>query len=81
MAIDKIASAIHKDLAEINSEAMYGLHHRSKDIEAQVASSGETIKQLKAQADEAAMMNDKLHFDLQEQRKEFSIYIQRVKRE
>jgi hypothetical protein len=88
MGIDKIAASIHKNLAEINSEAMYGLHNRSQKIEMQVVSSGETIQQLKAQADEAAIVrrrmettNDELCLALQEQRKKFDAYVQEVQRE
>ena len=50
MGIDKAAAVIHKTLAEINSEAMYGLHGRSQNIETQVVSSGKNIDQLKAEA-------------------------------
>jgi hypothetical protein len=85
MGIDKIATSIHKNLAEINSEAMYGLHHRSQNIETQVVSSGETIQRLKAQADEAAIAmkrmeatNDELRLALQEQRRKFEAYVLEV---
>ena len=88
MGIDKIAASIHKNLAEINSEAMYGLHHRSQKIETQVVSSAETIQQLKTQADEAAIVrkrmettNDELCIALQEQRRKFDAYVQEVQRE
>jgi hypothetical protein len=88
MGIDKITVSIHKNLAEINSEAMYGLHHRSQKIETQVISSAETIQQLKTQADEAAIVrkrmettNDELCIALQEQRRKFDAYVQEVQRE
>jgi hypothetical protein len=87
MGIDKTAASIHKNLAEINSEAMYGLHHRSQKIETQVISSAETIQQLKTQADEAAIVrkrmettNDELCIALQEQRRKFDAYVQEVQR-
>ena len=87
MGIDKIAAAIHKNLAEINSEAMYGLHHRSKDIQSQVITSGAEIRRLRKQADEAGedlkrmkATNDELLLALQEQRRKFEVYVQEVKR-
>lgn len=88
MGIDNIATSIHKNLAEINSEAMYGLHSRSQNIENQVVISGETIQELKTQANEAALVrkrmeatNDELCIALQEQRRKFDAYVQEVQRE
>jgi hypothetical protein len=88
VGVDKIAASIHKSLAEINSEAMYGLHHRSQNIETQVITSGATIQQLKCQADEDARAKkrmestiDALLFSLSEQEKKFEAYVEEVKRE
>ncbi|TVY32027.1 hypothetical protein LSUB1_G008432 [Lachnellula subtilissima] len=50
MVVDKDAALIHKTLAEISSEAMFGLHGRSHNIETQVVRSQQTIEQLEAQA-------------------------------
>jgi len=94
MGIDKVAALIHKTLAEINSEAMYGLHGRSQNIETQVVRSGETIKQLQAQvidsgdtikqlkfhAERMEANNDELLLALQEQRKNFEAYKKDVER-
>jgi FtsZ-binding cell division protein ZapB len=89
-----VAAFIHKTLAEINSEAIYGLHGRSQNIETQVVRSGETIKQLQAQvidsgdtikqlkvhAERMEANNDELLLALQEQRKNFEAYKKDVER-
>jgi chromosome segregation ATPase len=94
VGIDKVAAFIHKTLAEINSEAMYGLHGRSQNIEiqvvrsgetieqlqAQVIDSGDTIKQLKVHAERMEANNDELLLALQEQRKNFEAYKNDVER-
>ena len=87
MGVDKIAASIHKSLAEINSEAMYGLHHRSKNIETEVITSGATIQQLKVQADADTVTKmrmertiDALLSSLSEQEKKFAAYVEEVKR-
>ena len=86
--MDNIAASIHKNLAEINSEAMYGLHHRSQNIENEVVTSGAIIQQLKVQADEDTIAKkrmertiDALLSSLSEQEKKFKAYVEEVKRE
>ena len=94
MVVDKDAALIHKTLAEISSEAMFGLHGRSHNIETQVVRSQQTIKQLEAQAtssneklkklqDHAKRMedtNDWLRMTLKDQNKEFERYRKDVER-
>jgi hypothetical protein len=94
MGIDKAAAVIHKTLAEINSEAMYGLHGRSQNIETQVVSSGKNIDQLKAEAislkaeainsserlKRMEATNDLLRRYLQEQKEQFEAYKRSVER-
>jgi regulator of replication initiation timing len=87
MGIDKAAAVIHKTLAEINSEAMYGLHGRSQNIETQVVSSGKNIDQLKAEAISSSeklkrmeATNDLLRQYLQEQKEHFEAYKRSVER-
>lgn len=50
MGINIAAAVIYKTLAEINSEAIYGLYGRLQNIETQVVSSGKNIDQLKVEA-------------------------------
>ena len=61
IGVDKAAALIHKTLAEINSEAMYGLHGRSQHIETQVVKSGQTIEQLEAQVTSSNEKLKELH--------------------
>ncbi|TVY81584.1 hypothetical protein LSUE1_G003620 [Lachnellula suecica] len=49
IVVDKVAAEIYKTLAEINSEAMFGLHSRSRNIEIEVGRSGQMIERLEAQ--------------------------------
>jgi hypothetical protein len=66
MGIDKIATSIHKSLAEINSEAMYGLHHRSQKIETEVVSLRKTNDELKRKFD-AYVQEEQRKCDVAEQ--------------
>ena len=83
-----MASSIHRKLAEINAEAMYGLHHRSQNIEIEVVTSGRTIQQLKTEASEAAKAmkrmeatNEELLLSLKAQRDKMNAYVREVERE
>ena len=67
---------------------MYGLHHRSQNIENEVVTSGAIIQQLKVQADEDTIAKkrmertiDALLSSLSEQEKKFKAYVEEVKRE
>ena len=88
MGVEKIATLVHKTLAEINSEAMYGLHSRSQNIETQVVRSGQTIEQLQTQvansnahAKRMEDNNDLLRQSLKELMKNFEAYKKDVERE
>ncbi|TVY38285.1 hypothetical protein LOCC1_G007041, partial [Lachnellula occidentalis] len=88
------AALVHKILAEISSEAMFGLHGRSHNIETQVVQSRQTMEQLQGQAtssnkklkelqDDAKRMEDtidRLQMTLKNQYKKFETYKKDVKR-
>ncbi|KAM3068429.1 hypothetical protein ACMFMG_009566 [Clarireedia jacksonii] len=87
VGIDRITASIHKNLAEINAEAMFGLHNRSQNIETEVVNSGKTIKQLKLEAEESSRAikrmeatNEELLLSLKEQREKMNAYVREVER-
>jgi hypothetical protein len=87
VGIDRITASIHKNLAEINAEAMFGLHNRSRNIETEVVNSGKTIQQLKLDAEESSRTmkrmeatNEELLLSLNEQREKMNAYIREVER-
>jgi hypothetical protein len=95
LGINKVAALIHKTMAEINSEAMYGLHGRSQNIEtkvvnseqmierleAEVASSNEKLSALQLHAKRMEANNDLLRQYLDKQKTEFDEYQKEVERE
>lgn len=85
IGVDAAAALIHKTLAEINSEAMFGLHGRSQKIETQVVKSGQTIEELQAQVISSneklkrmEATNDILLVYLKEQKEKFEVYKKEV---
>lgn len=94
MGIDKVAALVHKTLAEINAEAMIGLHGRSQHIDLQVVKSGQTIEKLQerinesneklqklqVQAEKTEKHNELLQRALKEQTDEFEAYKRDVDR-
>jgi DNA-binding transcriptional regulator YbjK len=57
---DEVIAEIYKTLAEINAEAMYGLHQRSQRIEEKAIESGKAILDLKCKAEAAEQDRQKL---------------------
>jgi hypothetical protein len=87
VGIDRITASIHKNLAEINAEAMFRLHERSQNIETEVVNSGRTIQQLKLDAEESSRAmkrmeatNEELLLSLKEQRDKMNAYVREVER-
>lgn len=87
VGIDRITASIHQNLAEINAEAMFGLHNRSQNIETEVVNSGKTIQQLKMEAEESSKAmkrmeatNEELLLSLKEQREKMNAYVREVER-
>jgi intracellular sulfur oxidation DsrE/DsrF family protein len=87
VGIDRITASIHKNLAEINAEAMFRLHERSQNIEIEVVNSGKTIQQLKLDAEESSRVmkrmeatNEELLLSLKEQREKMNAYVCEVER-
>lgn len=85
IGVDRTAALIHKTLAEINSEAMYGLHGRSQHIQqtteelrAEAVSSNERLKELESHNRILLGLLEQHKELLQEQREGFSAYKKEV---